>query len=187
MSRKQRNSNNFIVTALVPDSRAKKWGLSDPQYVSSVRCIRCNVALTQLWEYGLNIYLCNYGILFLQRKTAALQNKSFLQYIYIYMLSLFSVFSSFLYKKIQKVTKFQQDHEKYQHHILAPMLSYILFLNHVNRESFISTTQNKLLILPSLQLMTLVDSVSRMIYLIVGSKTYGIFYPYFPKWRKPMV
>ena len=66
------------------------------------------------------------------------------------------------------------------------MLSYILFVSHVNKEGLISTTRNKFLILPSLWLLTLVDFVSLITNLIVGSKTCGISYPYFLKWRKPM-
>ena len=42
------------------------------------------------------------------------------------------------------------------------------------------------LILTSLRLLTSVDYVSLITDLIVGSKTCGILYPYFRKWRKPM-
>ena len=87
---------------------------------------------------------------------------------------------------MSKITRFSQDHGKYQHHILAPMRSYILFVSHVNKEGLISTTQNKLWIIPSLRLLTLVDHVSLIIDLIVGSKTCGILYTYFRKLRKPM-
>ena len=71
--------------------------------------------------------------------------------------------------------------------IIRDALSYILFVSHVNKEGLISTARKKLLILPSLRLLTLVDYVSLIIDLKVGSKICGFLYPHFRKKRKPMV
>ena len=66
------------------------------------------------------------------------------------------------------------------------MFFHTWFVSYVKKEGLISTTRNKLFILPSLRLLTLVGYISLIIGLVVGGKTCGNLYPYFRQWRKPM-
>ena len=82
-----------------------------------------------------------------------------------------------------RVTGFSGGHGGYWHRILAPMFSCVRFLSRVGKEGgLISTAGNKLLNLPSLRLLTLLDYISLVIDLILATKACGALYLHFRKW-----
>ena len=106
-------------------------------------------------------YIYDYNSLFIQRKTAALPNKSTLCILFLYVSFLVFCFKG---RKLPDFSKILRNRN---------ITLYLrCFPSNANKED-LTTTRSKLLILPSLRLHTLVDYVSLIIDLVVRRKTFS--------------